>query len=91
MELSRREMLKSSVIAGAAAALGLSAQGAVALAEDGSVIYEGSAQGLRGWVRVHVATDGEAITAVDVVESSEQPWQLCGKAITTVPGRILAG
>ncbi len=91
MELSRRDVLKSGVLAGAATALGLSVQGVVALAEDGSVIYEGRAQGLRGWVRVHVATDGNSITAVDVVETSEQPWQVCGKAISVVPGRILAG
>lgn len=90
--ITRRNLVAGAAVAavGAAAASALNAANAIAAEVDGSLIYEGTAQGLRGWVTVHVTVgpDG-AISAVDVVRSTEQPDVVCGKAIAAVPGRIV--
>ena len=93
--ITRRNLVAGAAVlaAGVAAAGALNVGNAVAETADGSLIYEGTAQGLRGWVTVHVtlAADGSAIEAVDVVRSTEQPDVICGKAIAAVPQRIVDG
>lgn len=93
--ISRRGLVAgAAALAAGAAAIGvLNVENAVAAQADGSLVYEGIAQGLRGWVTVHVTltADGGTIEAVDVVRSTEQPDVICGKAIDAVPQRIVDG
>lgn len=93
--ISRRQLVAgTAAIAGGIAASQLITsqpirENAIAQEADGSLIYEGTAQGLRGEVTVHVTVDSDKIAAVDVVRSTEAPIEICGEALDVVPGRIV--
>ncbi len=92
MELTRRNFIGAVGAAAGAAALGtLNVANAVEATPEGFLIYEGSAQGMRGHITVHVALDGSSIVDVKVVENTETPIMVSEAAIASVVPAIVEG